>query len=456
VQCYPCRAGAEEAFKVFCDLVKDRRNYNEEEECGVGPYSFTIIDPKKVLATHPNCHPDLDGAMRAAERARACLNDEGMHLIEHILLRPQVHNQDAACECLLPVCPDVDCRLIWQDDLDEDDPCAATKNPPLECIPGSDPYSFWATLVMPGWYQRFRSKEKRQYFKEMLYSEVPAMVGLNLLWLSPKQMCEFDEAFRTWLEWRRGPGFLCEDEDNALCDLVNCITRLRDDAPCPTAEAASSECDCLSKVDDQPYDCIEQADQLFWLECDHGKETVDRSNEESAQPGTSGAATALRAQPPTAKPESIGFDPAAVGQTIAQRGHTYRENIQAIIDKRTRAKKGYKQAAFFVENPPSLNSFKQLTLQLLDKDMGRRTTKSYKLLTSVLQNATWYLLDSLVQTHPDEVPENVRSSLLKLLAAMRARGVNTRRMAMDWQSQSLERVMHASAIQQYLGMLEET
>lgn len=452
VQCYPCRAAAEEAFDVFCGLVKDQGNYDYESGCIVGPYSFTIIDPKKVLATHPNCHPGLGDAMRAAERARACLNDEGMHLVEHILLRPQAHNRDAACECLLPVCPDVACTLIWQEDLDEDDPCAAAKNPPLTCIPGSDPYSFWATLVLPGWYRRFKGKASRQFFKEMLYREVPAMVGLNILWLSPRQMCEFDEAFRTWLEWRRDPCLLCEDDGNALCDLVNCIKLLVDDLPCPSAEIASGECDCLPKADYEPYHCIDQANQLFWLECDQKEHSVDQENE-GPQPDIL-APMVPTADASTGKQEKVSVNPAAVRQIIAQREDTYRKNVEA-ADKQVKATKGYQRAKFFVSNSPSLDAFRQLATQILDKDVGRkRTRKSLHAFTFILQNATWYLLDRLVQTHLDEVPEEVKTSLSELVAAMKAKGMDTSCMAKDWKSESLEKVLPASAIQQYLRLLE--
>ncbi len=454
VQCYPCRAAAEEAFRVFCDLVKDRSNYDYESGCVIGPYSFTIIDPAKVLAKHPHCHPNAAGATRAIERARACMKDEGMHLVEHILLRPQACRQNTGCECLLPVCPDFACELTWQDDLDEDDPCSATKNPPLQCIPGADPYSFWATLVLPGWYPRFQRKDKRQFFKEMLYREAPAMVGLNILWLSPKQMCEFDEAFRSWLDWFRDPELLCQDRDKALCNLVDCIKRLRNDAPCPVIETVSAECDCLPKADDKPYRCIEQVDQLFWLECEPEEQPTDQENEGIAQPEIPAAAGAETAAAPAAMGESVTVDPSAIRQTIAKREGIYRKNIRAVPGEQIRATKGYQQAEFFVNNPPSIDAFGKLAIQILEKDMGRRRTHGS--FNSILQNATWYLLDNLVQTNPHEVPDDIRAALPVLLAAMKSKGVDTSRMAKDWKSKSLERVLHAAAIQEYLRLFKET
>lgn len=452
---HACRAAAEEAFIRFCDLVKVPANYRDDAESGLGPYTFSIIDPTKVLAKHPHCHADAADAMRALERARACIRDEGMHLVEHILLRPQACRQNAGCECLLPVCPDFACELTWEDDLDEDDPCAATETPPLQCIPGADPYSFWATLVLPGWYPRFQSKEKRQFFKEMLHREAPAMVGLNILWLSPRQMCEFDEAFRSWLDWLRDPKLLCEDTDQALCNLVDCLKQLRNDAPCPIPKTASAECDCLPKVKEEPCRCINQPEQLFWLECEPKEQPTDQENEGIAQPDTPAATAAEITAAPVATRESVGVDPSAIRQAIAKREATYRENIRAVSSEQIRATTGYQQAEFFVNNPPGIDAFRRLAMQILERDMGRRRTKTYDSFKSILQNATWYLLDKLVQTSPHEVPEEVRAALPVLLAAMKTRGMDPSRMARDWKSKSLERVLDASAIQQYLKLFKD-
>jgi hypothetical protein len=58
------------------------------------------------------------------------------------------------------------------------------------------------------------------------------MVGLNILWLSPKQMCKFEAAFHNWLNWQRNADLLCEEKEDAYCNFITCIKELQDDLPC--------------------------------------------------------------------------------------------------------------------------------------------------------------------------------------------------------------------------------
>ena len=169
------------------------------------------------------------------ERARECVFTEGLHLVEHILLRPETVQQLPNCndskllgiaidadtgstipvkvsspaspglqryDCLLTGCPDCNCELCWVDNPFEKDPCVQEANPPVPYIPLSDAYSFWATLVLPSWLKRFETSASRDLFMHLLYREAPAHVALNILWLSPREMCEFEECYRQWLAWQ--------------------------------------------------------------------------------------------------------------------------------------------------------------------------------------------------------------------------------------------------------------
>ena len=68
----------------------------EKENCG--GFSFELIDPQQILACHPLYYPLLSKVKAAIERTKDCVNQEGFHLVEHILLRPRKEN----CQCLLP------------------------------------------------------------------------------------------------------------------------------------------------------------------------------------------------------------------------------------------------------------------------------------------------------------------------------------------------------------------
>lgn len=460
-KCYPSRAEALVAFSRFMDLARETTNYENTEESGVGPYSFAIIDPLRVLARHPSCHRDMGDAMRAAERVRACLKDEGMHLLEHILLRPQgqqladQHPREEAsllspgCECLLPVCPDIDCKLNLDDALGAKRGATGS-----QYVPGSDPYSFWATLVLPGWYQRFKSSESRQFFKEMLHREAPAMVALNILWLSPQQMCQFEKAFRLWLDWRRCPELICDGGRNVLCNLVKCFTELHDDPPSPFPEIAAMECDCATPEEEEPRWCMEQTEQLFWMECGRGKTLATDHGERVPQAERPGAAAASPTVAPTPSLREVPLDDAAIRRTIAGRRAKYGRNVQVAGDKRIQATQGYGLAKEFVgQPPPRLDQYRRLVNEILEKDLPPQGEPDAAFV-SLLENATCLLLDHLVMANPHQVSDDDGAALSVLFSAMRSRGIDTRRMAKVWQAEALETILHASVTRQYIQLLE--
>lgn len=240
-QVYPTETAARQAFEKFLDCLKNRKAYEPNEQSGMGPYSFEIIDLDEVLAIHPNLHPDLNSAKGAAERTLARMQDEGLHLVEHILLRPTKEEEQ---ECLLPGNPNWDCALEWQDDDDDEKaPFEEVENATRKIYyPSADPYSFWATLVLPSWLQRFRRPEDRNLFASMLHREAPALLGLHILWLDPQQMCQFEAGFRQWLDWFRNPHFICEGNETVYCNFVNLISTLlaqenaKDEQPTPDRE----------------------------------------------------------------------------------------------------------------------------------------------------------------------------------------------------------------------------
>jgi hypothetical protein len=430
--CYPCQKAAEEAFAHFIKLLKNPANYLPEAETGFGPYTFSIIDPEKVVATHPHCHPDFIGAMQAAERVRTCLNDEGLHLVEHILLRPEQKSEKGDCNCLLPVCPDEDCKVTWQEDLDENDPCAATDNPPLEYIPGADPYSFWATLVLPGWLPRFNSAEARFFFQEMLYREAPAMVGLNILWLSPWQMCKFERAFRHWLNWKRKPDLLCNKELNPLCDLVGRIKDSRNDIPCSITDVTEKNCNCLPKEKETPDPCLVQSEYLFWLECPPEKpqQTGDEKTE---------------------KPDST-----AVRQSMNQRKSLYVQAIQDIDNKQVLAAEAYDQTLFFVKTNPQLNEYEKLVDQLLQLGLGSKNSSKFKAMRTLISSATWRLLDQSLQDNPASLPKAVQAKLPGLLKSIQAKGIDLQWLAKEWKGEEPGKLLGAAeTVKKYRKLFKE-
>lgn len=101
------------------------------------------------------------------------IDREGIHLIEHILLRPKKRDFDK----LLNIHTDVDC---------------------VQCKI-ADTYSFVMTAVLPYWPDRFRDRNFRTFIEKTLREECPAHVVLNVCWINPLQMGQFEKAYKNWL-----------------------------------------------------------------------------------------------------------------------------------------------------------------------------------------------------------------------------------------------------------------
>jgi hypothetical protein len=115
----------------------------------------------------------------SAEFAGKCNDPIGLHLIEHILLRPRTADFRLMEVCLHGCeCP---CKL--------------------------DPYSFRASVVLPYWPGHFDSMAFREYFEKKIREEAPAQVMLKICWLNNELMREFEVRYKEWIERLAGFAF---------------------------------------------------------------------------------------------------------------------------------------------------------------------------------------------------------------------------------------------------------
>lgn len=467
---YATRGEAEQAFGRLLALLGDIRNYCEEQDAAFGSYSFCILDFAKELASHPHCHPDRASAKRAEQRTWASMQDEGMHLVEHILLRPEGKD-----DCRLPSCPDSECQLEWQKDADPSDPCESLDDSGeaglrQRYVPGLDPYSFWATLVLPSWTERFRNRESRHFFRQMLHREAPMLVGLNIVWLGPRQMSEFEKVLRSWLESLRRPNALCKDESGrqSACALIEQISGLRNEPVCADIGAGDERCDCDKEPDETAHDdCIETPDSLFWRQCDEQDpavetnvtqpETQDQGSLESdpvdATPATSSEETVIAdtadressiqdiAEVPTAAPATNDIqDPSQHDQLVRsllnERKERYLQAFLSIDPGLVKDAESFKRADDFLRHPPpTLSEFKKLIGQLKQDNPRRRTNKA-KALLKASSYALWYLLDQLLHqsTAGPAVDAPQLSASLKI---MKQKGADLQQLAAQWHGEEL-------------------
>ena len=282
--CYETCQKAFTDYFMLLAVLAERRNYRPVDDCPCGDYRIVLHQPSDIVAFNPQCYttPDMDCA--AAARARARINAEGLHSVEHILLRPRAQ-ADCRCEELTRRCPDqTDCQFTWSPPV-SDDPCVEGEK--ICFVPGSDPYSFIATVALPAWPQRFRSKENRAYIEYMLAREAPAHVLLRVLWLAPHDLCCFEAHYRQWLRWLACKQACCE-ESYTPCKFLHflfdtrfeCLGECREcppctppvPSPCFTGEGeqghAPGEYTLLNQIDElycwAPMECREYE----WVECE--------------------------------------------------------------------------------------------------------------------------------------------------------------------------------------------
>lgn len=104
-------------------------------------------------------------------------SDEGMYLIEPILLR-WAANPDP----FLPICPEPNCT-----------DCAE-----------ADPYSYRFHVILPAYASRFANMDFRRFVEEVIREEAPAHILPRVCWISRDDMAVLEKAYRDWIYIRSG------------------------------------------------------------------------------------------------------------------------------------------------------------------------------------------------------------------------------------------------------------
>ena len=167
---FESKKDAEEARDKFLDEGTDPGKYEVFKDGRFKIKLGTIVTASKEFDTKQAAQNAIKEF--ASELTGSCNDPVGLHLIEHILLRPRTASFD-----LLEVCLD-DC----------DCPCE------------NDPYSFKASVVLPYWPGHFDNVGFRRYFENKIREEAPAHVMLKVCWLSNELMRDFETRYKTWIE----------------------------------------------------------------------------------------------------------------------------------------------------------------------------------------------------------------------------------------------------------------
>ncbi|PJJ10316.1 hypothetical protein CLU83_3719 [Flavobacterium sp. 1] len=148
---------------------------------GVHFYLYLVDDNKKIARLEHKFISEAK-AFEYLQKMIKTLNlyYENFYCLEHILLRP-FNNKTFLDDDLLSVCLNDEC----------DD------------IANNDPYSFKATIVLPGYLSRFKNLTFRKYAEKIFRQEAPAHVLLKICWVNEKDLLAFQRKYKIWLQNHR-------------------------------------------------------------------------------------------------------------------------------------------------------------------------------------------------------------------------------------------------------------
>ena len=175
-------------------LGSDREFYKLSLSGGNTKVSFSILNSKGTSLALSNKQynvlpGELDtGVYSETETAiaeiityfRDELKIEGLHVVEHILLRPDFDRTSIPHEQFLPVC------ISSNGDYCE----------PL------DAYSFRIAVILPGYTFRLRNIDFRRHVERVIREETPAHILPRICFVSQEHMKEFEDLYELWLNTR--------------------------------------------------------------------------------------------------------------------------------------------------------------------------------------------------------------------------------------------------------------
>ncbi len=206
-------------------IIKETRPKDPNKTPG---FYFVLVNPNEepgseayIIARRISTFKTEENATKAKIAVlnfiKALKGNEGMYLIEHILLRPDVNLETTSTETFLPICADA-C---------EADSCESI-----------DPYSFRVSIVLPGWTERFSNIDFRRFVEDLIRRELPAHIVAKICWIGyaknytdeegnppeENEMVILEEAYKAWLLSRTSSEQV--QDKTALINLNKAISSL--------------------------------------------------------------------------------------------------------------------------------------------------------------------------------------------------------------------------------------
>lgn len=194
---YASVADARAELRMAIELAKTEDAYSRHTTHDGNTWYFNIVNPAgEVVARRIRYFRTPEIMERSIEELKRYLrtnySDEGLYVIEALLLRPR-----STTDPLLAICPDPGC---------------------VECFE-ADPYSHRVHVVLPAYGRRFSDIHFRTLVEQTIRAEVPAHLMPRICWASQEDIAALEGPYRQWVGMLAG-------EDAA--HRAEVLTRLRD------------------------------------------------------------------------------------------------------------------------------------------------------------------------------------------------------------------------------------
>ncbi|RYJ38366.1 Response regulator receiver (CheY-like) modulated diguanylate cyclase/phosphodiesterase [Flavobacterium anhuiense] len=168
------------------------------QQSDAGKYSYDIINPviddkknpDRIIARrfeYYNNLADLEKSiLDLIQFMKEDFTEEGMFLVEHMMLRPDVNQTTVNPDTFMPICAEEcgDCEPV-------------------------DPYSYRVSVVLPGYTLRFANTDFRNYIEKIIKEELPAHVLAKVCWIgyrekdvkdpAENQLVQFEKNYKDYL-----------------------------------------------------------------------------------------------------------------------------------------------------------------------------------------------------------------------------------------------------------------
>ena len=229
---FATRALAADAARAIFVRIREEQTFVTDTSGGVNAVVLRLDDQAGTVLTHRHqFQSEADATRRARDivlrhdrllESSLC-DKEGLHVIEHILLRPR-----GAGDRLMQVCLPPDCVLCGE----------------------QDPYSFRLHVVLPYWPERFQDLAFRRYAERLIREETPAHIHPRICWVGNAQMRALDVAWQAWLALAADPSADSTAWSTALNDLIAVLEQLRTVHPAATLhDCAEGEDETIVRLD---------------------------------------------------------------------------------------------------------------------------------------------------------------------------------------------------------------